>query len=350
MYLLREHPSRIVLESNVFEDLTIHPWSAAAALGCLVLHNDNDKSAQRLVAYREVAEPSELTQTKTFCPMDVVLRDNKVRRCSMGFQACQVTIAAEGNELSELQHGGFHFRDCNTTLLNNQLSSINGAAISISAEAKAQCSNLLKKNIVRLSTLGIRVTSKVPLKMESCDDLLAGNKDAINIQGSGCNVAIMRCTMQGSLRCGLHVDRKAHVVLDGSKVIGNGRGVAVCDGSVNVHRCLFEDNIGWAVRLEGPPGQYAIQDSETGAGPPSASASAARPSVITNNTFGTISRGNVGRKRVRVDLWHNDLTEVEDNMGVDGEGPVEPLRKRRREDVAMEEDTFLQFANLSLGS
>merc|ERR1712070_957713 len=117
--------------------------------------------------------------------------------------------------------------------------------------------------------------------------------------------------MQGSLRCGLHVDRKAHVVLDGSKVIGNGRGVAVCDGSVNVQRCLFEDNVGWAVRLEGPAGQYVGQENGTpkdntqpsaSAGSLHGSTCSSRPSVIIHNTFGSVSKGNVGRKRVRVDL------------------------------------------------
>eukprot|EP00746_Dinoflagellata_sp_MGD_P163703 gnl/MRDRNA2_/MRDRNA2_91891_c0_seq1.p1 gnl/MRDRNA2_/MRDRNA2_91891_c0~~gnl/MRDRNA2_/MRDRNA2_91891_c0_seq1.p1 ORF type:complete len:947 (+),score=115.54 gnl/MRDRNA2_/MRDRNA2_91891_c0_seq1:60-2843(+) len=365
MQLLKQRPSRIVLERNIFEDLSTHSWSAAAALGCLVLCGGADESAQKLVAYREALETTECAQSKSFHPIDVILRRNKVTRCSMGFQACQVTLAAEENEFNELHLGAFHFRDSNSTLAKNRIDHVTGTAISISAETQRQCSGLLQKNTIRFCTLGVRVTSKVPLKVDSCDDKLENNKDAIDIQGVGCNVAIKRCTMQGSQRCGLHIDRKAHVILDGSKVIGNGRGVAVCDGSVDMQRCHFERNIGWAVRLEGPPGQYAIQDigtpreAELTRGRPgeplqltngSRSASAVRPSVITQNTFGAVSRGNVGRKRVRVDIWHNDSAEVEDNVGVNGEGPVEPLRKRRREDVAMEEETSLQLANLSLSS
>jgi len=187
--------------------------------------------------------------------------------------------------------------------------------------------------------------------MDSFEEQLECNADAICIQGSGCNVAIRRCKVQASLRCGIHIDRQAHVVLDESKVVGNGRGVAVADGSVDVRRCHFEDNIGWAVRLEGPAGQYCEQATGIAQEPELSAARqyrTPRPSVITHNTFGSATRGNVGRKRVRVDVWHNNSAEVEDNEGVNGEGPVEPLRKRRREDIAIEEDASFLLASLSL--
>jgi hypothetical protein len=70
--------------------------------------------------------------------------------------------------------------------------------------------------------------------------------------------------------------------------------------AAQIHGCSFERNIGWAIRFEAEgPEQAQAEPSEQDLG--ASRALNALRSDVTFNEFGAPSKGNAGRKRVRVD-------------------------------------------------
>lgn len=167
----------------------------------------------------------------------------------------------------------------------------------------------VRSNLLQNSEIGLRVATSVSgalLQLEMAQDSLRNLGNGAILQGSLCKVAMNDCLISHCKRIGLHALREASVKLLQCRISDNGRGVVVASRSaVQIHRCSFERNIGWAIRFEaegpeGPEQAQAEQAEDLGASRALNALNALR-SDVTFNEFSPPSKGNAGRKRVRVD-------------------------------------------------
>ena len=140
------------------------------------------------------------------------------------------------------------------------------------------------------SEIGLRLSAapEAQLQLELFEDSLINLGTGAILQGSLCQVTMQQCQILHSTRIGLHALREASCKLHNCQIAHNGRGVVVASGSnAQIDHCCFEGNIGWALRFEAPE-QKQPEDTKTST------------SYVIGNEF-SASKGNAGRKRVRVD-------------------------------------------------
>lgn len=162
----------------------------------------------------------------------------------------------------------------------------------------------VRSNLLQNSEIGLRLAtsaSGAPLQLELAQDSLTNLGNGAILQGSLCKVAMKDCLISHCKRIGLHALREASVKLLQCRISDNGRGVVIASRSAaQIHGCSFERNIGWAIRFEAEgPEQAQAEPSEQDLG--ASRALNALRSDVTFNEFGAPSKGNAGRKRVRVD-------------------------------------------------
>eukprot|EP00418_Pyrodinium_bahamense_P095522 CAMPEP_0179025672 /NCGR_PEP_ID=MMETSP0796-20121207/8110_1 /TAXON_ID=73915 /ORGANISM="Pyrodinium bahamense, Strain pbaha01" /LENGTH=411 /DNA_ID=CAMNT_0020721709 /DNA_START=96 /DNA_END=1332 /DNA_ORIENTATION=- len=360
-------PMRLHVEECRFEDLAKHPWSAAVSVGRLGCG-----------------------ATGPYLDEVRVVR-SEVFRCSLGIAASSVQLLAEDNRLMDLMLAGVQLVDSRTLLSRNRVERCGGAGIAFSSGPANSIAGgsvcELCGNTVRHCDVGLRVSSSGALRLRllAAMDTFEGNGDAICTLGSSlahmsdglplqeandfgvvsvgpsataaqavrcraasCTVEMTECNLLGSRRCGLRVGRATRIQLRGCAVMGNGRGVVVAArAAVDVQGCCFQDNIGWALRLE----DRALAASTAVAADCGLRQGADGGSVVAGNVFAAAGRkGNIGRKRVRVDTWHEGSTTVEGNLEAGSGTVVEPETKRQRQLERQEVDiAATQLAGLGLG-
>jgi len=317
-----QRPTCVLLTENKFEDLISQSWSSAVSVQVSNGSEDLNTQARFSDVSAQIAHPA----MSVFWPVDARFVNNRVARCSAGVRIFGGSLHCEGNRLESLTLSGFQLRAIsNVTLLGNHVDGCGRAAVTISAartmSAPARC--VLRRNSFSNSAHGLRAFSNEACILELSDDRFLSNVEGVSISGPGYAATIDNCSIRGNRRAALRVGSSAHATVSFSHFAGNGRGVAVTDGSAEIRDCIFEDNVGWAVRLEGP--------ADGSAPTPGARVT----SVVRGNVFGPAVVGNVGRKRVRVDDWHEGVASVTENVEAGAEGEaggavVEPFRKRRR--------------------
>jgi len=332
---MQRTPTDIRLVDNSFEDIGDQAaWSSAISLGSTVSSPSRASGSDGafITDYRTTLE---WQARGPLWPVEAEVRDNKVYRCNIGVIAHAVKLICKRNTLYDLRLAGWQLLDSLLDLAENTLKGCGGVGLAVSSGAGTSLPSHLSGNRILCSEGGVRVTAQsAPCTLRILDHTLEGNGDGFTILGQGANVEVRGCTVRSNRRHGIFVGRAAHALLLENSVTGNGRGVAIADGSANVKRCRFEGNLGWAVRLSEPP------FNASGLPEPSKAAS-----VVSENVFADRGPGNVGRKRILVEPWHGESgATVENNTEMDGGESVQPLRKRRREvDICAE-----GLANMSI--
>uniref|UniRef100_A0A7S4PX37 Right handed beta helix domain-containing protein n=1 Tax=Alexandrium monilatum TaxID=311494 RepID=A0A7S4PX37_9DINO len=341
-------PMRLRVEGSRFEDLTKHPWSAAVAVGHVGAGADAGTGLD-----------------------EVEIVGCSVERCCVGVAACRARLWMRGSRLADMELGGVQLADSYACLQDNTVEGCGGAGLALASGPGPGCGLVaeLRGNVVRGCDVGLRISASgaSPCQLSACGDTFEGNGDAVCTGGSvsrrgescptqglpsgaprsaSCTARLTGCRLLGSRRAGLRVGRSSRAVLRGCSVAGNGRGVTVAAwAAADVQGCRFEDNVGWALRLEDDAASAAAASTEAGGRPPGPSAA----SRVCDNVFSALQTGNVGRKRLRVDLWHEGRTATEGNVEAGSGSAVEPETKRQREIERREaEDTAQLFAGLAL--
>lgn len=143
----------------------------------------------------------------------------------------------------------------------------------------------VRSNLLQDCEIGLKLAAAgVPLGLELVQDSLTKLGNGVIVQGNLCQMTMTNCLISQCKRIGLHALRGANVKLRQCQIANNGRGVVVTGSNAQIHSCSFEGNTGWAVRFEGA----ADEDPGTS-------------SDVFCNKFCAPSKGNAGRKRVRVD-------------------------------------------------
>lgn len=318
-------PTGIRLTENRFEDIGDDlAWSSAISLGSMVSSSGRSSHTTEtfITDYRTMLE---WPDRGPLWPVEVHLVGNEMRRCNIGIIAHAVKLMCTSNKLWDLKLAGWQLLDSLVDLADNILEGCGGVGLGISASAGVAATSCLQRNRIVGSERAVRVTAhEAPCKLTIADHVLEGNGDGFTITGFGAHVEVKRCTVQGNRRHGIFVGRAAHALLLENNVVGNGRGVAIADGSADVRRCRFEGNTGWAIRLSEPPFNPA--------GPPEPRSSDMAASVVSENKFAGRGMGIAGRKRILVEPWHGESgAEISKNVEEHGGESVQPLRKRRRE-------------------
>mmetsp|Transcript_72031 Transcript_72031/g.166846 ORF Transcript_72031/g.166846 Transcript_72031/m.166846 type:complete len:602 (+) Transcript_72031:109-1914(+) len=328
--------ARLILEDNIFEGIENKGWSSAASLGCLVSTTNG-----QLTHYRSLAgthTPSAVV-SRSVRPIVAVLTRNIIRRCSVGIVASGVQLEAQHNMLADISFSGWQLHDISAHLTDNCTERCGGPGVGISAAAGSR--GRFERNTYRHCVVGLRMSSAggAPCHVDMREDVFESNGDGAVIRSSGCFATWFSCAWRHSTRCGLRVGRAAQARLEHCSVSGNGRGVVVAAASsAQVRSCSFEDNLGWALRFEA--------DRANGE---QTSCRSDGPSEVSNNIFGSVTRGNVGRKRVRIDAFAGNVAAaVQGNVEAVGRRAVEVQVKRHRTLETEIGEATARFAELGL--
>jgi hypothetical protein len=337
--------NELIIEDSCFEDISSNAWSSALSVGHLVSVGSQSKSfpqeGQQLSRYKDLHEQVvQCVPLESF--MSVMFSRCTVRRCSLGVVASAIKLQAQHNTLLDVRLAAWQLCDVVADLQGNIVDHCVGTAFSLHAmtnQRNAFCR--LYANTYRGCNVGIRLSavSGVPCKVEARDELLDSNGDGVILLSPQCHAKFVSCTLKGSRRCGARVGRGARGSFERCNVSLNGRGVvAAAASSVEVQNCSFDNNVGWAVRLE--------DASSMSVG--SASVPSSPCSVVSGNVFGSAQQGNVGRKRVRIDGWEDGRVLTLDNIDQDQSSVVVPFLKRRRNFDAEAEAITVRLCGMSL--
>mmetsp|Transcript_110434 Transcript_110434/g.235898 ORF Transcript_110434/g.235898 Transcript_110434/m.235898 type:complete len:608 (+) Transcript_110434:58-1881(+) len=334
-------PVKLLLSETCFEHILSHTWSSAVALGRPAGPSRGDEPDQRGAEDAKSVDGG-ATNSHDAGPITATICHNTVRLCSLGVIASDVQLQAHKNIFSQLSLGGWQLRGVKAELQDNTSDGCGdiGPAMAVSSSEDGCTWVRLLRNIHRGCGVGLRVSSqgRSPCHIEAREEIWGSNGDGCVLIGVGCRASFANCEVQGSRRCGVRVGRGARARLEGCRIVGNGRGVAVAAaGAADVSGCTFEENVGWAVRLEGAS-ENAVPDHGI---------DGSAQSTVSGNIFGAAApSGNVGRKRLRIDAWHEDCAAVEGNVEAEGGAVVVALRKRLR---GPEDEAAERLAELTLG-
>jgi hypothetical protein len=275
--------------------------------------------------------------TQDYLP--VTFSGNELWECSLGVVACNVSLQGQQNRFIDMKLGAWQLRDVNVNLDNNHVEGCSGTAFSLKAMVpltEGTCARLCGNTYIGCN-VGIRLTSANTAKcsLQAAQEKLENNGDGAIILSPNCRAKFVACNIRGSRRCGARIGRGAHGSFEGCLMSWNGRAVAVAASSAaEIVNCNFDNNVGWAIRLEDAPSS-------------SSNAGASSGSVVSGNVFGHAQHGNVGRKRVRIDGWEEGRAHFDGNIE-DAGAAVEPVLKRRRNIDEEADEAAELFAGMSL--
>eukprot|EP00435_Cladocopium_sp_Y103_P032413 s1473_g8.t1 len=307
----------VSIRECLFENIAKKDWSSAISIGRFVTMGHGESSLTKTLPNRGNAGLNEQVG------LVVELFHNTLRFCSGGVTAYESNLLAHGNKAEDIKYAAFHIFNGVASLEENEINRCASALTARSGQSPMTGSAKLnlRSNLLQNSEIGLRLAtsaSGAPLQLELAQDSLTNLGNGAILQGSLCKVAMKDCLISHCKRIGLHALREASVKLLQCRISDNGRGVVVASGSAAlIHGCSFERNVGWAIRFEAEGPEENLGASR-----------ALNPlrSDVTFNEFSAPSKGNAGRKRVRVDTRNANVQCIGNREPGDGH-MVEPQVK-----------------------
>lgn len=317
------------IRSCWFEDISAFAYSAALSIGSFAPQANNTIGSKKDCMDNETL-PMDAMQFKR---IEATLFRNQIVRCSLGIVCSGAHIQATENKLENIILGAWRLCDTVADLCENRVANCGGVALAVHSSCNRHFDTFQGRvQNCKFSEcgLGVRLTSEGRVcNLAIGDSTFECCGDGIGILSAGCMADLQRCKVHKSIRCAVRVGRGARVKLDDCRVTSNGRGIIVAARSkADVSKCHFDDNVGWAVRLDDDNIAERVQD--VARGDASSEMNGLGHSVISNNVFGSATRGKVGQKRIRIDTWHEGRFHVEGNHEIDDGVEVQAFRKRVR--------------------